>query len=130
MINYESVVRGGALVRRTLVLLPDEIQQSVGRTHDGLAAVLRVLFLGRTTRVDDGDHDDPHYHRHKGGPQVIRHCDQTEPTGALGVKSCQSWHQTGKGETQLDWDLTIHVAFHSLSSCVREIHMVAFPAAC
>lgn len=72
------------------MLLPDEIQQSVSRTHDGLAAVLRVLLLGRTTRVDDGDHDDPHYHRHKGGPQVIRHRDQTEPTGTLGVEGCQS----------------------------------------
>lgn len=71
-------------------VLPDEVQQSIGRTHDGFAAVLRVLFLGCTAWVDDGDHNDPHYHGHKGGPQVIRHRDQTEPTGTLGVEGCQS----------------------------------------
>lgn len=73
-----------------MVVIPDKVQQSISRTHDRLATVLRVLFLGCSAWVDDGDHDDSHYHGHKGGPQVIGHCDQTEPTGTLGVEGCQS----------------------------------------
>ncbi|TNN59517.1 Membrane protein FAM159A [Liparis tanakae] len=52
-----------------VLILPDEIQQSVSRTHDGLAAIFIVLFLGRAAWVDDGDHDDSHYHGYEGGPQ-------------------------------------------------------------
>lgn len=71
------------------VVSPDEIQQGVSRTHDGLAAVLGVLLLSSTSWVDDGDHDDPHDHSDEGGPQVIRHGDEAEPTGTLGVQGSQ-----------------------------------------
>lgn len=88
--KYESAVYCVYSQMGVTVVLPDEVQQSVSRTHDRLATVLGVLFLGSAAWVDDGHHDDPHYHGHEGCPQVIRHCDQAEPTGTLGVECCQS----------------------------------------
>lgn len=92
-LNEEAVVHGVLHMCSkvvVMVVLPDEVKQSISRAHDCLAAVLGVLFLGCATRMDDGDHDDPHYHGHKGGPQVIRHCDQTKSTGTLGVEGGES----------------------------------------
>lgn len=52
-------------------LLPDEVQQRIGRTRHGLLAVLRVLLLGGAARMYDVHHEDAHHHGNKGGPQVV-----------------------------------------------------------
>lgn len=67
-------------------LLPNEIQQSVSRAGHWLLAVLRVLLLSSSTRMDDVYHDDAHYHGNKGGPEVVGDGHDAEAARALGVQ--------------------------------------------
>lgn len=75
---------------------PDEVKQGVGRAGHGLLAVLRVLLLSSSTRVDDVDHDDAHDHGNEGGPEVVGDGHDAQAAGALGVQGGETGHQTDK----------------------------------
>lgn len=51
--------------------------------------------------MDDRHHDNAHHHGHKGGPQVVGHSDEAQPTGALGIQGGQSRHQAAGGADEL-----------------------------
>lgn len=75
---------------------PDEVEQGVGGAGHGLLAVLRVLLLSGSTRVDDVDHDDAHDHGNEGGPEVVGDGHDAQAAGALGVQGGETGHQAGK----------------------------------
>lgn len=78
---------------------PDEVEQGVGRAGHGLLAVLRVLLLSCSARVDDVDHDDAHHHGNEGGPEVVGDGHDAQAAGALGVQGGQTGHQTDKTDS-------------------------------
>ena len=46
--------------------------------------------------MDDGDHDDAHDDRHEGGPQVVRHGEDAQAAGGLGIQGGEAGHQAGR----------------------------------
>ncbi len=66
--------------------LPNEIQQSVSRAGHWLLAVLRVLLLSSSTRVDDVYHDNAHYNGNEGRPEVVGDGHDAQAAGTLGIQ--------------------------------------------
>lgn len=74
------------------LFLPNEIEQSVGGAGHRLLALIGVLLLSSSTRVDDVHHDDAHHHGDEGGPEVVGDGHDAQAAGALGVQGGETRH--------------------------------------
>ena len=73
---------------------PDEVEQGVGRGHDGPAAQPVTVHLRPDAGLDDDDEQNADHHSDEGGPQVVRDGQDAHPTARLRLHRRQTGHQT------------------------------------
>lgn len=72
---------------------PDEVEQGVGRGHDGTPSQPVALHLRPHAGFDDDDEHDADHHGDEGGPQVVGDGQDAHPTAGLGLHGRQAGHQ-------------------------------------
>jgi len=73
---------------------PDEVEQGIGRGHDGPPSQMVALHIRPHARFDDDDEQDADHYGDEGGPQVVGDGQDANPTARLRLHRRQTRHQT------------------------------------